>query len=204
MAFALEMALRGNLARLFEADERAMMQATATVVRRAGTNAKNACRREIRRAGLGKLEFALRADSDPPRGPATDITVTLYSKAIVKRHGKIYDLFEVFQTGAVIRAREGAFLAIPTEKIGRVGKRRGQPGDFPDQLEPRIRRGADRGVLVFKNGGGVAFILLKTVTLRKQLPDLKAIAAKFGARIPDQIVKEWHRLAARAGLKFAA
>lgn len=135
----LAFAVRGRMEPLLRAQAEAIPRARTAVVRSRTLALKKSLRGQVIHAGLGnRLAKALQSALQPPRGIADNPAGAVFSKAIYKdRPGGRVDLLTVFQEGAVIRARGGKALAIPTAKCPRSKdgrKRFAVPADFPRDL----------------------------------------------------------------------
>lgn len=200
MALDLILAIRGDLRKQMVAIERAVEGGRRSAISRRTTALKNTLRRQVTGAGLGsRLANAIRsvvitlADED-------QIVGRVFSKAIVRRPSGRVDLITVFDEGATVRARTGTFLAIPTEHAGkgRGQKRHKTPAEYPSgtfTLIPGRRSGV--AVLVFKDRPDVvAFVLVRQVTLRKQL-NVQAAHAEAQAGLDDLVAREIDQRLAR-------
>ncbi len=160
-------ALRGDFRKHVAAIERAHKRAATTTVRRAGTNLKNALRRDVKRAGLGAgVEKAVQDRVFPASGVAFSPAVEVFSKAIYKRPGGLVDLITVFKEGAVITAR-GLFLLI--------GKR-------------------VRGLAQLK---GKRLARAQVVKILPRIAGIDAHPARIGANMPGNYAREFERQLAR-------
>lgn len=185
-------------------------RATTATIRGATRGLKTRWRREIRAAQLGRrLAGSIQGKSYPRNGESWRAAGLVYSKAaeIVSAHDR----------GAVIRSREGFFLAIPTEAAGRGrGGKRMTPLDWERRrgmpLRYVYRRGrpsllvadgrlSKRGYAVksrSKTGRNratvVVFVLVPQVRLRKRL-DLMRSANREQADLPEKVMRNWNRYA---------
>lgn len=203
MSWEQSFAVRGDLRRFTEANQRALAAAHTTVIRRKATILKNALRRHAKQVGLGGLALAIRSETVPARGAALAIRGRVYSKALVKgRPGGLTDLLTVFQTGAIVRAPGGHALAVPTPEAGRGKGRRKSPvpSDFPHGALRMIAPAWSRVArLVFADRPNVvAFWLVKQVTVPRRLT-FDPIVAQVLRDIPEQIAREHERRLNRAG-----
>jgi len=181
-------------------------KAVTTALKQAGESLKADWRSEIVRAGLGaKLSRSIRNKTFPRAGQSINASALVYSNApkIIGAHEK----------GAMIRSKNGSWLAIPTPAAGK-GLRGGRI--TPEQFERKsglklrfiYRRGqasllvaegrlSSRGNVAAsrsKTGRGVAtvpvFILVPQVKLSKRL-DLARSADRAQSAIPGAIVRNW-------------
>ncbi len=130
----LQAAIHGNLQALLQAELAAAEHAVTAGIREATLGLKTELRRQITGAGLGsRLANTWRGEVYPKGQPSIAAAGHVWSKA--PRLVRLYD------EGAVIRSRNGLFLAIPTPAAGRYGdgRQRITPGAWE-----RIH-GADSG-----------------------------------------------------------
>jgi len=198
----------GDLAAAMQAEEKKGRKAVSAALRTAGEGLKADWRGQIASAGLGRrLGNAVRANHYP-RQPSMNAAALVYAQP--KLAPKILDAFE---RGATIRAKNGNWLAIPTEaapKSTRGGRitpleferrtgqrlrfvyRRGQPSLLV--AEGRVSSRGRYAVSRSKTGRGratvVVFLLVPQVTLRKRL-NLAEPARRWAASIPPAIVRNW-------------
>lgn len=202
------LAIRGDLAKAFELEAKAGAQAATTVIRRRTTRLKTSIRRQIASVGLGeRLGKTIRDAVYPNRGASLSAKGIIRSSAIYKRPGGLVDLITVFEEGATINARGGRYLAIPlgagkTESLSKFDNR-------SIALLP-LRSG--KGYLVIRrdtsqyrrrSGSGFwgepLFLLIPQATIRKRL-DLDSEIARATNGIEQELVNEWNRRTARAGI----
>jgi hypothetical protein len=200
--------LRGNIAGLTAASQRALDEAATSVIRRKTRGIQRALRTQIKRAGLGNLGNALRMEFEPRSGSSVNARGRVFSKALVKRAGGTTDLITLFDEGATIRPRQGRFLAIPTAAAAALKGRRRR-----GQLTPRMfgpgalvfRAGGDRrtGVLALKADPRViVFVLVRTVRLRKRLAIQQAVERQL-ANTDALLAREFDRRMARLVQRFS-
>jgi hypothetical protein len=183
--------------------ERAVSRAMAE----AGTGLKNDWRGQILGAGLGtRLARTIRSAVYPKGMDSLNAATMVWTNA-PKAIG-------AFERGALIRSKNGFYLAIPTPAAGAkgVGNKRITPGGWEQRTGLRLRfiyrRGAPsllvaesrlntKGRAVAsrsKTGRGVAtvpiFILVPQVNLRKRL-DLARDGEAWANRVPGLIVSNW-------------
>jgi hypothetical protein len=121
------------------AELRAIERAVASGTRDAGRGLKANLRRQVTSAGLGQRLANSWRDRHYPN-EKLDAASLVYSKAPA--------IIRTFDEGALIRARRGRFLAIPTENAPRRGtdRRKISPANFPEhrygplRLVPRKNR----------------------------------------------------------------
>lgn len=202
----LHLELRPNLVDLMAAEIKAGEQAVSSAMREAGRDLKVAWRGQITQAGLGRrLANTIRSETYPKTGESLNAAALVWSKApeIIGAHDR----------GALIRSREGMWLAIPMASAGR-GHKGGRitPAEWERRRGLRLRfvyrrRGpsllvADgrlnsRGLGVAsrsKTGRGRAtvpiFLLVPQVKLAKRL-DLVRDIERVHAGVPGMIVSNW-------------
>ena len=144
----LEAALRGSLKEMMTAELARAERAVTAGVREATDGLKTELRRQITSAGLGtRLANTWRGEVYPKGQPSIGAAGYVWSKAP--------GLVRLYAEGAVIRSKQGLFLAIPTPAAGRFGDARQKitPGAWerihglrlqvrlsPGQPEPARRR----------------------------------------------------------------
>jgi len=203
----------------FEADLSRFSNERAAAIRRGamrgairfGTRAKLAFRGDIRKAGLGdRLANTWRVDIYP-QGRLQSWHPAVYV------HSKAPEIVRAHSDGATIRARNGAYLAIPTDNVPFRARRHMSMADVEARFGKLaiVRSTKNPGVLwVFaqairaKNnktwrratkrrsgqGRGVEkvlmFILIRQVTLRSVLTPPEAMAAQLSPVFHDYIAEE--------------
>lgn len=206
MSLQVRMALTGAIDKYDQALAVALTGAVRSAVGRIRTQG----RRQIERAGLGRLAKAFRGTvrdgltgkNLTQRGNTVEPRGRVYSAAGVK--GRVDDVLEVFERGVVVLPKQGTFLAIPTAAAG--GRRGKQPSEYPDgtfRAVPiggaRGRRGAKnarRWVLIHKTQNAIWFILVPRVKLKRRLR-LRATIERIGGRVADDADRRWARAVAR-------
>lgn len=205
----LRVEITGDLRNLTKR-EVALGEAAVTQTMRAAAQAlKTRWRQDVAGAGLGtKLSNAIRSDSYPKGEASLNAAAMVWTKApkIIGAH----------QEGALIRSRDGFWLAIPTPAAGK-GRRGGRisPGEWERRtgrtLRFVFRRGrpallVDDGTITpgnapafgerkrrgFRNRTVPIFVLVPQVKLPKRL-DLYASAEQVAASIPAAIAAKWGR-----------
>lgn len=203
MALQVRLALSGRL----DQYDRALAQTHTGAVRSAVTRIRTQGRRQIERAGLGRLKntwrgvvLGDRGETITRRGTAIDPTGRVYSSASVK--GRVEDLLDVFERGTVVVPKDGQFLAIPTAAAG--GRRAKPPSAYGAEtfrVVPVGARGKKRGrpranavayVLVHRGTGQVWFLLIPQVKLRKRLR-IRPLVERIAATVPADIDRRWAR-----------
>ena len=158
----LRLVINGRLNEALRAMEDAQARATTQIIRNKGRQLQRNLRKDVRNAGLGSLEKAVRLSLFPRRGSSLNAAHEVFSKAIVRRSGRRIDLLTVYDEGATIRAGAGSFLVIPVGVPGSTRRRRQlTPQDFPEGTFDRIptRTGF---LLRFRRTGRAAFILVNS------------------------------------------
>ena len=118
-------AIQGNLNDLLKAELAAAERAVSAGVREATDGLKTELRRQITGAGLGtRLANTWRGEVYPKSGQSIGAAGYVWSKAP--------RLVRLYAEGAVIRSKQGLFLAIPTPAAGRFGdnRRKITPGSW--------------------------------------------------------------------------
>lgn len=202
----LKIEISPDIAALMAAEVRAGEKAVTTAMREAGTGLKSAWRGQITGAGLGqRLANSIRLASFPKSGESLNAAALVWSKAPV--------IISAHDTGPLIRARDGFWLAIPTEAAGKstrggritpaewerrtglklrfVYRRRGPSLLVAEgRLNTKGRAVASRS----KTGRGVVtapiFLLVPQVRLPKRL-DLARDAERAIDGVPGLIVASW-------------
>ena len=195
-----------DIAKLMQGEIKAGEKAVSAAIRDAGTGLKTSWRAQITGAGLGaRLARSIRSEVYPEAQNSLNAAALVWSKAPV--------IIGAHDTGPLIRARGGLWLAIPTEA---AGKGRGGKRPTPREWEARtgltlrfIPRRTGPSLLIAearlntkgravvsrsKTGRGVAsvpiFLLVRQVRLRKRL-DLERDAARALDAVPGLIVANW-------------
>ena len=110
----LHAALRGDLNELLKAGIRDAERAVTAGIREATDGLKTGLRRQITSAGLGsRLANTWRGEVYPKGQPSVGAAGYVWSKTP--------GLVRMYAEGAVIRSKQGLFLAIPTPAAGRFG-----------------------------------------------------------------------------------
>jgi hypothetical protein len=203
VALQIKMALQGRL----DQYDRALATAETGAVRSAVNRIRTQGRRQIQKAGLGRLVKTWRGvvtgesgQNLTRRGATLDPTGRVYSTAAVK--GRVDDLLDVFEKGMVITPKGGRFLAIPTALAG--GRRALPAASYPEgtfRLVPvgargRGKRTAQRYVLVHKARNEVWYVLVPSVTLRKRIA-IRPIVLRIAEKVPADLDRRWARAVAR-------
>jgi hypothetical protein len=205
----------GDLQKELVAETKAAERAVTAAIRLAGAGVKAGWRAQIAAAGLGeRLGRTIRDQYYPKSGTSIEAAALVYSRAS--------HIVGAFDQGAVIRSKDGFWLAIPTAAAGKSLKggritpgewerrngrrlkfiyRRGRPGLLVDtgDILPRARvmkrDGTSRAARGFKNRSVIIFILVPQVQLRKRL-NLDAVAREWQDKLPALVVQNWPDLKA--------
>jgi hypothetical protein len=209
----LQASIEGDLKRFLAEELKAGEEAVTAGVREATDGLKQELRRQIAGAGLGqRLANTWRSEVYPKSARSIRAAGLVFSKAP--------NIVRVYEEGAVIRSKQGFFLAIPTPAAGRFGdgRRKMTPGLWERMHGARLRfvyRRRGPSLLVAENQrartgrrGGFAkaseralrtgrglvtvpmFLLVPQVTLRKRL-DVAGATEKWFALLPQLVVRNW-------------
>jgi hypothetical protein len=206
MAMKLKIEISPDIAALMAAEVRAGEKAVTTAMREAGTGLKSAWRGQITGVGLGqRLANSIRLATYPKGGESINAAALVWSNAPV--------IISAHDTGPLIRARDGFWLAIPTEAAGKSTRGgRITPGEWERRTGLKLRfvyRRRGPSLLVAegrlntkgravasrsKTGRGVVtapiFLLVPQVRLPKRL-DLARDAERAIDGVPGLIVAKW-------------
>ena len=129
----LTLDIRPDLAALMAAEITAGERAVTAAVREAGIGLKLGWRGQITGAGLGtRLANSIRAEVFPKAGASLNAATVVWSKAPV--------IIGAHDTGPLIRAKNGLWLAIPTPAAGKaLGGRRISPATWERRTGLRLR-----------------------------------------------------------------
>jgi len=199
----IEAAIRGNLEAVMQQE---LTDATGGVqrgIRRGQRLLKERLRAHVRSAGLGNRLSKTWADKDRRGRPLFWENDGLNPAAMVRSNAP--HIINAHMSGAVIRARRGRFLAIPTPealKRGR-GRRRVSTNSFRGRLR-YIPRKSGPDLLVLDTGGKtksgryrkgskttVMFILVRQVRLKRRLPDINGSVRRVESLLPSLILREY-------------
>ena len=145
----LQAAIQGDLSALLKAELRAAERAVTAGIRQATDGLKTELRGQITGAGLGsRLANTWRGEVYPKGQPSIGAAGYVWSKAP--------GIVRLYAEGAVIRSKQGLFLAIPTPAAGRFGdgRRKITPGSWERIHGMRLRfvyRGGSPSLLVADN-----------------------------------------------------
>lgn len=195
-----------DIAKLMQDEIEAGEKAVSTAIKDAGKDLRDAWRTQITSAGLGqRLARTIRSEAWPKAQNSLNAATLVWSKAPV--------IIGAHDTGPLIRARGGLWLAIPTEAAGKGrGGKRPTPHEWeartgltlrfvprrtgPSLLiaEARMSKHGRAAVSRSKTGRGVAsipiFLMVRQVRLRKRL-DLERPARAALNALPGAIVSRW-------------
>lgn len=216
----LALAVTGSLREAMRAEMAAGERAVTAAMRLTADGAKAELRAQVQAAGLGaRLAKAWRSEVYPQGQASIGAAALVWSKAP--------KLIRAFDEGAVIRGKDGLWLAIPTQNAPKkgVGGKKITPSTFPEASLGKLRfvyLGRGRALLVVddlrarrgRRGGfarasdkarasgrglatAVMFVLVAQVRLRKRL-DFAGAAERWGAALPGLILRQWEQETARA------
>ena len=172
--------------------------ATRVAISAAADGLKLELRQQVQAAGLGeRLGNAVASKVYPLNGKS------LHPAALVYPRGRLAErIFEAFNTGATIKAKNKSFIAIPTKNawVGGKGRKRPTPAEFERHagIKLSVIPSKRPGVLLLagkryrgKVRGGsrdslIYFVLVPEVRMGRRLA-FDAIAARWAARVPDLI-----------------
>lgn len=216
----VEAAITGNLHKFMEQQKAAVEAAVTAGVAEVTERIKNDLRGQVTGAGLGnKLAKSWQAKLYPKGQKSISAAGWVFSKAP--------KLIRAFNEGAVIKSKDGFFLAIPTEAAPKrgVGGKRINPSNFPEHSLGRLRfvyrpgkisllvvdslrastgkRGGFRKASesALKSGRGlttvVMFLLVPQVKLKKRL-DYQSVVNRWEGQLPQTILKNWKEVSPNA------
>ena len=209
----LSLTTLGSLAAIMTEEVKAAEQAVSKGVGAATEGLKTELRTQVTNAGLGpRLARTWRSETYPRGQASISAAGLVWSKAP--------GIIRVYEKGAVIRSRNGFFLAIPTEAAGRFGdgRRKITPGGWERRTGQRLRfvyrrnaasllvadnmraRAGKRGgfarasAAALRSGRGLVtvpiFVLVPQVTVRKRL-DVASAARRWEDKVPGLVVGHW-------------
>jgi len=209
----LEAAIKGDLHKMMTEEAAAAEKAVTLGIVAAVTGLKEDLRAQVTGAGLGeKMARTWQHKRYPSSGYSIGAAGLVYSKAPL--------VIRAFNEGALIKSKDGFFLAIPTSAAPKrgVGGKRITPSNFPEhslgKLQFIFRRGAPSLLVVdglragtgkrggfrkasasaLKTGRGLAtvvmFILVPQVMLKKRL-NIESAATRWQEKLPELILKSW-------------
>lgn len=209
----LQAAITGDLHKMMKEEAAAAEKAVTLGVTAAATGLKDDLRAQVTSAGLGeKMARTWQFKRYPSSGYSLGTAGLVYSKAPL--------VIRAFNEGALIKSKEGFFLAIPTSAAPKrgVGGKRITPSNFPEHSLGRLRfvyrRGAPSLLVVdglragtgkrggfrkasasaLKSGRGlttvVMFILVPQVSIKKRL-NIEAVAQRWEEKLPELILQSW-------------
>lgn len=207
----LDIRIDGDVDKLMRSEFKAGQRAVSTAMRIAGDGLKNNWRSQVIAAGFGvRMSKAVRSEVFPKGQPSMNAAVLVYTKSP--------KVFSAHEKGALIRAKDGVWLAIPLPAAGR-----GPNGSrmTPAQWEAkngrvlrfvywggRIAKLVDDGTRSFRRTGDslawtnrraglrtkkksvAIFTLVPQVTLKKRL-NLMSAGEAAQSRVPGLIVANW-------------
>ena len=216
----LEAAIKGNLHKFMEQQKAAAETAVTAGVAEITDRIKSDLRQQVAGSGLGtRLAKSWQAKLYPKGKKSMDAAGWVFSKAP--------KIIRAFNDGALIKSKNGFFLAIPTEAAPKrgVGGKRINPSNFPEHSLGRLRfvyrpgkisllvvdslrastgkRGGFRKASesALKSGRGlttvVMFLLVPQVKLKKRLDYQSVVNAREG-QLPQTILKNWKEVSPNA------
>lgn len=212
----LEAAIKGDLRKFMEGQKIAAEAAVTAGVAKITTNIKDDLRVQVVSAGLGqKLAKSWQAKFYPKGQKSIAAAGWVFSKAP--------KIVRAFNEGALIKSKDGFFLAIPTEAAPKrgVGGRRISPSTFPEHTLGKLRfvyRSGKISLLVvdnlragtgkrggfrrasdsaLKSGRGlttvVMFLLIPQAKLTKRL-DYQAAVNRWQPLLGQAILDNWQEV----------
>jgi hypothetical protein len=203
----LEVGIIGDIVEQMREEIEAGEKAVTAAMSSAAAGLKTDWRLQVLGAGLGpRMARTIQSRRYPQRQNSLNASAMVWTNAP--------DAISAFDSGAVIKSKDGLFLAIPTEAAGTrgVGGKRITPAGWEQRTGLRLkfvyrRRGPSflvaearvsaKGLAVksrSKTGRGVAtvpiFLLVAQVSLRKRL-DLARDADAWVSRVQGLIVSNW-------------
>ena len=204
----LKLDVIGDIVKAMEAEVAAGEKAVQMGMAAVGKGLQADWRRQVEGAGLGsRLARTIRSEVYPKGRNSINAATVVWTRA-----PKIIDAFE---RGALIRSKDGFYLAIPTPAAGvkGAGNKRITPGGWEQRTGVKLRfvyrRGSPsllvadtsrvnaRGRAVLsrsKTGRGAQtvpiFVLVPQVQLKKRL-DLSSAIATWAGQIPELVVRNW-------------
>jgi hypothetical protein len=209
----LDAAIKGNLHKFMEGQKAAAEAAITAGVAKITTSIKDDLRSQVVNAGLGnKLAKSWQAKFYPKGQKSIAAAGWVFSKAP--------KIVRAFNEGALIKSKDGFFLAIPTEAAPKrgIGGRRISPSTFPEHTLGKLRfvyRSGKISLLVvdnlregtgkrggfrrasdsaLKSGRGLAtvvmFLLIPQAKLTKRL-DYQAVVNRWQPLLGQAILDNW-------------
>lgn len=197
-----------DLARLMDGEVKAGQKAVTSAMRDAGKDLQDEWRRQITSAGLGpRLARTIRSEVYPNGQNSLNAAAMVWSRAPV--------IVDAHDSGPLIRAQGGLWLAIPTEAAGKGrGGKRITPREWESKTglklrfiprrtgpslliaEARLNKHGRAVVSRSKTGRGLTsvpiFLMVRQVRLRKRI-DLERPARAALNALPGAIVSRWDR-----------
>lgn len=212
MSLRLVAALQGDLKKIMAQEIKAAEQAVTSGVRLATEGLKTELRGQVTSAGLGNRLAKTWRGQVYPKG-----TLSLNAAGFVWNNAP--NIVGAYGSGAVVRAHNGRFLAIPTPAAGKfamcqkitperwqqlhgkklrfVYRRSGVSLLVADDMRARKgKRGgfANASATVIRTGRGLTtvpiFILVPQVTIKKRF-DIDSVGQKWSGQLPRLILQNW-------------
>lgn len=136
----LSLAVQGKLKDIIDQDLKNGAIATTRGIKTSGEKLKQELRADVVSAGLGnRLSKSWRLISYPLRGNSMSASAVVFTKAP--------QIIRAFSEGAVIKSKQGKFLAIPTDEAPKkgIGGKRIRPSNFPEHRFGPLRYVKRRG-----------------------------------------------------------
>jgi hypothetical protein len=212
----LEAAIKGDLRKFMEGQKVAAEAAVTAGVAKITTSIKEDLRSQVINAGLGnKLAKSWQAKFYPKGQKSIAAAGWVFSKAP--------KIVRAFNEGALIKSKDGFFLAIPTDAAPKrgIGGRRISPATFPEHALGKLRfvyRSGKISLLVvdnlragtgkrggfrkasdsaLKSGRGLAtvvmFLLIPQAKLTKRL-DYQAVVNRWQPLLGQAILDNWQEV----------
>lgn len=212
----LEAAIKGDLHKFMEGQKNAAEAAVTAGVAKITTSIKDDLRSQVVNAGLGnKLAKSWQSKFYPKGQKSISAAGWVFSKAP--------KILRAFNEGALIKSKDGFFLAIPTDAAPKrgIGGRRISPSTFPEHTLGKLRfvyRSGKISLLVvdnlragtgkrggfrkasdsaLKSGRGLAtvvmFLLIPQAKLTKRL-DYQAVVNQWQPLLGQAILDNWQEV----------
>ncbi|PJK29952.1 DUF6441 family protein [Minwuia thermotolerans] len=138
----LEAAIRGDLKKIVSAEVRQARRAINAGMREAGKGLRDDMKAHVRQAGLGKFATRWVFRVNRPREPM-DMSVAVFPRGTATR-----TIIGAFDTGGIIRPKQGRYLAIPTDFNRKDGRRGGKVLKQIDELDDAFVQRSRSGTLI--------------------------------------------------------
>lgn len=211
MSLRLRAALQGDLTKIMRQETKAAERAVTLAVKEATTGLKLDLRAQVTGAGFSSRFSKTWRGKTYPKKASMNAAGFVFSKAP--------EIMESYSSGAVIRAKKSAFLAIPLPAAGKKAMGKKVTPELWEQKHKKklifIKRKGSNPILIAENmrarkgkRGGFAnaskralktgkglttvpiFVLVPQVTVKKRF-DVDAPAKKWSDQLPRLITKNW-------------